>query len=356
MIHGFIRPVCMFVLPVMAVLILSACDSDDSPAGTPDRVKGFGISPRGFPLDYSNILEFYSEVAGMPDSAVMWNGAWRDDVAGGADAGEIPSPAAGTVRAAETYGFTPILVFGWRSGETPYLKVPSNQVNDWTNARARELFLTMLADAAGTLEPPFMFLGNENDAYYEQAPEDYENWITFYNAAYDAVKDASPHTLAGPVFNFEHMAGSGALNGWTTHYWGALESHDLSRVDIVGVTLYPWLNHRHARDVPLEYLDPPLERIGSKPVAITETGWPAEDPGTVELPWESSEEQQVAYLSRLEEMLGEKNIKIVNWLFLYPMANPGDDSLDWQLFGSVSLRDFQAHKRPAYDRWLMFQP
>jgi len=351
------------VLTILALILLVAvvgCGSNNQESNTPDDnstptqvsvIKGFGISPQGFPLDYSQIGAFYTEVSSMTDGGVMWNGLWKES-----GAGTIPQAAASLMQASSTYDFTPVVVFGWRSGTTLFLDVPSDATNNWSNAAARTLFQGMLVSYAATYEPPYLFLGNENDAYYQQNASDYANWISFYNSAYDAIKLASPDTMVGPVFNFEHMAGAGVLNGWTTAHWGALESHDLSKVDIVGVTVYPFLNYASSSAVPGSYLDPLISRIGSKPIAVTETGWPAENLGGLNPPWETSAQAQVTYLSRLDAMLEGKDVKMVNWLHLYAMKDTGGSPIEWKLFSSVSLRDGSGNKRPAYDAWLSFNP
>lgn len=357
-------------LPVVLALILTAVillsvpaacgrqeidDSDDvSDNSTPAPVrvvKGFGISPQGFPTDYSRIPDFYSEVGGMAGGGAMWNGLWKEN-----GAGTVPQAATSLLKASDTCEFTPVFVFGWRSGTTLFLDVPADATNCWSNAAARALFQGMLEDFAATYRPPYLFLGNESDSYYQQNAADYANWISFYNSAYDAIKSVSPGTMVGPVFNFEHMSGAGALNGWTASYWGALESHDLARVDIVGVTVYPFLNYASPGSVPDGYLDPLISRIGSKPIAITETGWPAENLGALDPPWETTPQAQVAYISRLEAMLQGKDVRVVNWLFLHAMQDTGGRSTEWKLFGSVSLRDGSGYKRPAYDAWLTLGP
>jgi hypothetical protein len=325
-------------------------DGDTTPAPV-SLVKGFGISPPGFPVDYGRILDFYSEVGGMTGGGVMWNGLWKEN-----GAGTVPQAAAGLMKASDTYDFAPVTVFGWRSGTTLFLDVPANATNSWSNAEMKSLFQGMLAEYADTYRPPYLFLGNESDSYYQQNAADYANWIAFYNSAYDAIKSASPETMVGPVFNFEHMAGMGTLNGWTAAYWGALEAHDLSRVDIVGVTVYPFLNHASPGSVPDSYLDPLISRIRSRPIAVTETGWPAENLGGLNPPWETSAQAQVTYLSRLDAVLEGKNVRMVNWLHLYPMQDSGGSSMDWKLFSSVSLRDGAGNKRPAYDAWISFDP
>ena len=360
-----VRGISLLTLSVGFGLVSQGCARAERPTPSPPSVasptasealprvvKGFGISPQGFPLDYSKFADFLGEVGGMTNGAVMWNGAWRGDVVEGTDAGSIPTAAASVMKSAHSYDFTPIVVFGWRTGATLYVEVPANPTNDWTNAEAKGLFREMLMEFASTYQPPYMFLGNESDAYYEQNPADYANWIAFYNGAYDAIKAVSPGTLVGPVFNYEHLAGSGTLNGWTTAYWEALDSHDFTRVDIVGVTVYPWLNYATADAVPASYLDPLMARIGSVPIAVTETGWPAENLGGLNPPGETSEAAQVTYLARLSSMLEGKDVRVVNWLHLYPMLDPGGSPVAWKLFGSVSIRDRSGNARAVYEPWL----
>jgi hypothetical protein len=316
--------------------------------------KGFGVSPGGFPLDYGQLPAFYNEVAGMAGGAVLWNGAWRDDLTGGTDAGLIPAGARVNLQNAAIYRFTPAVVFGWRSGARLLINVPANATNNWTNAEAQSLFGKMVASCVATYDPPFVFLGNENDFYYESSPGDYANWIAVYNRTYDLIKAASPATQVGPVFSYEHIAGSGRLNGWTTSYWPALEMHDLTRVDIIGITLYPWLNFATAASVPEGYLDALWSRIGLKPVAITETGWPAENLGGLFPPWETTESAPVTYLTRLAVVLQGRPVRMVNYLFLHAMQDPGGSPLEWKLFGSVSIRDAHGNPRMVYSSWLAF--
>lgn len=330
--------------------------SGDSDNGTSSKIAtGFALSPEGFPADFSKILEFYEEVAAIETGSVMWNGAWREDIENGTDAGEAPEAAVSVFQGSRSFGLVPVIVYGWRTGDGLILNVPDDPTNNWTNTAARILFLDMLIEFVTEHNPPFLFIGNENDFYYEQNPDDYANWISFYNEAYDAIKATSINTQVGTVFNFEHLAGSGALNGWTTPHWEALESHDLSKIDIIGLTVYPWFNFETPEMVPGDYLAPLFSRVGPKPIAITETGWPAENLGGLTPSWETSEAAQVVYLSRLSAMLEGAETGFVNWLFLYPLQNT-DDSIEWKLFGSISVRDFSGNKRAVYDQWFSFSP
>jgi len=319
-------------------------------------VKGFGISPRGFPEDYSRFPEFLEEVASLPNSGVMFNAGWREDLFGGTDAGQIPDTAAAIMEQAGVYGYTPIIVFGWRADDnTVLLSVPENDTNNWRNAEAQALFEQMLVDFAERYKPPYLFLGNESDIYWTNRPEDYGRWLEFYNRAYDAVKAVSPETLVGPNFQFERISGQGDFSRWTEPQWGALEAHDLSKVDIVGLTLYPWTGAASPEEIPDNYFAPLVERIGDTPIAITETGWPA-DPLGLNTAWQASPEAQVRYVAALERTLDGLNVEILNWAFLFPLERGDQTEVFWQSFGALGLYDHDGNRLPVYDVWVEFLP
>lgn len=322
-------------------------------------VKGFGLSPEGWPHDYTQLEAFLAEVGSFPNGGVMQNGPWRDDLENGTDAGQVPHTAAGITGRAAEFGYVPIMVFGWRStGNIVHLAVPANPSNDWTNEEAKDLYEQMLVEFAQSYQPPYIFLGNESDEYFIGFPEDYARWVTFYNRAYDAIKAVSPETKVGPVLQYERMAGVGQINNWNESHWGALETHDLSKVDIVGITFYPWFSVATPQELPDDYLDPLLERIGDIPIAITETGWPAEYFGDRQLPWQASPPHQLAFIDALERVLAGKNIEILNWAFLYPLGFSEEEEvvLVWELFGPLALYDREGNPRPAYEAWIEFQP
>lgn len=349
-------------LSLFLALAVTACASDgpvdpefeppDPPAPPAGLTRGVALSPAGFPADFSQLNAFLDEVTGFGRGAVMWNGAWRDDAVGGTDAGTVPVAARLIAdNSASGTRFAPVAVFGWRSGQTLFIGVPSNPVNDWSNATARASFRDAVRSYASTYRPALVFLGNESDFYAEQDPIDYQRWVTAYNEAYDAIKVASPQTKVGPVFNVEHMMGLGRLSGWTTPHTEAFTLHDAARIDVVGLTLYPYLGLVAPSDIPSTYLDPVFSLIGNKPIAITETGWPAHSSGTP-VAWQTGETQQVAFLNRLEQMLARRSVLLVNWLFLNPMSGGEQNAL--ATFGAVSLRNSTGVRMPIYDAFVAF--
>lgn len=338
----------------LGVFILAATLFSVSPFASAEIVKNIAFSPEGFPSKWNKIPEFFKEASSFSHPGVMQNGPWRDDAENGKNSGKIPQAADMVAKLASEHNYTPILVFSWRTDKIPLIKVPKNKVNNWSNQEARVLYKKMLVDFVAKHKPPFMFLGNENDFYYEMNPRDYENWLNFYNEAYDAIKAVSPDTQVGVTFNFEHLSGLGKLNAWTKDLWPALEKHDLNKMDIVGLSVYPFFQYATAGEVPDTYLDPIVQRIGSKPIAITESGWPSNNGGSRAL-WIASEEEQVKYLPKLARMIEGKNVSVVSWLYLNEPQFEGVGAI-WKMFGSISLRSKEGVNRPVYDAWKSWNP
>ncbi len=342
-----------FALLIFLSIFLSHCETKHkNSCSTPSQAHGFAFSPLGFPHTYTHTTEFFEDIERMKDAAVMWNGSWRDDAVEGSDAGDIPEAAALIADSAIEYCYVPLAVFGWRFGSTNYIQIPTSTINDWTNVEARRKFISMLVDYVIKYRPPYVFLGNENDFYYESNVADYAHWIISYNAAYDAIKEVSETTLVGPVFNYEHISGNGILNNWNTSFWEALDSHDLDKVDVLGLTVYPFFNYVDPSDVPNNYLKPFIDKIGNRPIVITETGWPAENINGLNPPWVTTEEAQVEYVQRLQRFTSTHTYPVINWLYYNGLLSDETESDTWKTFGSISIKNRQGNEYQVYNPWL----
>jgi hypothetical protein len=312
---------------------------------------GFGVSPQGFPYHYTQLPIFLQEVSATCGGSVVYaNGNWRDDTA---HCGMIPGIQK-YISASQPapYTYTDMLTYAWASYPTLYLSVPANSANNWSNAQMKALFLQTLIRTADTLHPAYLFIGNEINFYIEQDSLDYINFINFYYSAYDSIKAHSPFTKVGTVFNFEHLSGNGALNGWNNSHWTAMDMMDTSKIDILGLSLYPFFNYQTANAIPLTYLDPIFTRMGNKPVSINETGWPGDSLiGT----WSGNSQQQVDYVNKLFTMISGRNVEVVNWLFLN-YALDSTNNLGLTIFKSVSMRDSLGGDRPAFALWRSMCP
>lgn len=341
-----------FIVWMLLICVLGSCsNSHKNSCVAPVQAHGFGFSPLGFPLTYDRSVQFFEDIEKLKDGAVMWNGSWRDDAANGTDAGDVPAGAKLIADSAIQYCYVPIAVFGWRSGATNYIQIPGAAINDWSNIEARKKFISMLVDYVTQYKPKYIFLGNENDFYYQSNVADYAHWIIAYNLAYDAIKQVSEDTQVGPVFNYEHISGQGLLNGWNTSFWEALDAHDLNKVDVVGLSVYPFFNYVDPSNVPSTYLNPLKTKIGSKPIVITETGWPAQNLMGFNPPWVTTEEAQVEYVARLQAFTSGLTVPVMNWLYFNGLKDDGSHSDAWKTFGSISIKNSLGNEYQVYNTW-----
>lgn len=308
---------------------------------------GYGVSPLGHP-DFSQFGVFLQEVSNTCNGGVVYaNGSWRDDIT---KSGNIPNLNNIICQLQPSpYNYVDMVNCAWATYPELYLNVLSNPTNNWTNSDMKTLFLQMLINTADSLHPAYVFIGNEISMYWEQDSLDYLNWVSFYNQAYDSIKAHSPNSKVGTTFNFEHLSGNGILTGWSTPYWNAFDIFDTSKLDIIGLTVYPFFNYQHANDVPLNYLAPIFSRIGNKPVVIAETGWPGD---SLIGSWYASSLEQVNYVNKIFNIISGRNVEVVNWLFLNYWMEPSDSAVV-KLFKSVALRDSLGNDRPALAEWLI---
>ncbi|MDH3591085.1 MAG: hypothetical protein OER88_04365, partial [Planctomycetota bacterium] len=199
----------------LLALLAAACSSD--PTFTPVRVTGvaYGVtfSPRGFTttMTTDDVAAFLRDKEAGPAIAFHMN--WRDSIA---RAGEIPDTAIFANNESQTYGFLPIVGFGFNGSAGPALTSESDRTdNSWTNNETRTEFLAMVREYARRYRPQYLFLGNEINSYYLTATQpQWEAWVTMFREAYLAVKAESPATVVFTVFQYEHLKGLGVKNGW----------------------------------------------------------------------------------------------------------------------------------------------
>ncbi len=211
---------------------------------------------------------------------------------------------------------------------------------------------TCWATTPSSITPPVILLGNENDFYFAQDEGDYLNWISAYNQAYDAIKLKSADTLVGPVFNFEHLSGTGTFNGWNQANWGALDLHDLNRVAVVAITTSPWLEHADPAMIPVNHLQPLVERIPNTAIILSEIAWPAKDAGQIQPPWSTTPEAQSRFVKRIPDWLEQAPVLGMIWPWLHKPVNL-ENQMDWDLFAGISLFDADGNPRPALAEWLL---
>ncbi|UCD72804.1 MAG: hypothetical protein JSW01_04955, partial [Candidatus Bathyarchaeota archaeon] len=113
----------------------------------------------------------------------------------------------------DRFNLTPIISLGIMSvqsiGGKPQIviEVPPDMPSTTTlkDAELRRRWIEEAAKIARELKPQYLQLGNEINFSYEVDPKTYEDYISLYKEAYDAVKKASPNTKIFTVFSYNHL-------------------------------------------------------------------------------------------------------------------------------------------------------
>jgi hypothetical protein len=270
---------------------------------------GTAYTPKGYVNSTTNqdAVDFMTGHAAY-GRLIAFHMNWRDSVAAG---GVIPASAVTVQTYAATYGFIPMVGFGWDIGGVPDLTSESSPAdNTWANAETRIEYLNMVTAFAAQYRPRFLMLGNETNTYYlASTPAVWADWISEYRACYDAVKAASPATTVFPSFQIEHLKGLGVKNGWTdAPQWGILADY-AGKMDAAGFTSYPYFEYETPQDIPAGYYDEILT-YWTGPVIFTEIGWVA-DPA---VPYTGSEQEQSDFVTVFFDRTARLTLGYVAWL------------------------------------------
>jgi hypothetical protein len=117
------------------------------------------------------------------------------------------------------------------------------------------------------------------------------------------------------------------------------------KLDVVGLTIYPFLEYPTVGEVPGDY----FEEIGDHidvPIVITESGWLSE-PLSVggQVVVEGSEQEQVDFVLALITGADALDVEILMYSFLYEYGEGID------LFRHVALRENAGPAKEAYYYW-----
>ncbi len=194
--------------------------------------------------------------------------------------------------------------------------------------------------------PEIMILGVEINRFYEKSPTGYEDFVTVYKETYDAIKEVSPNTEIGSNFQLEYMKGNAKVTGGNHEpHWQVIDMLG-NKQDLVTFTTYPYFDYNTPTEIPEDYYTE-IKDHTSKPIMITETGWPSKNVGSVK----GSTELQIEYLKILLERTESLNLEALIWVFPHDI-NTG---IAGGLFDSISLKENDGDEKPAFEYWEALQ-
>ncbi len=198
-----------------------------------------------------------------------------------------------------------------------------------------------IREVLGNFDLEYLAFGVEaNRLIPEVSQAAWLDYVTAYREVYDLVKFHSPDTKVFPIFQLEYLKGAAMLSGLEIEpHWEVLDDFE-GKLDLVGLTIYPFLEYSSVTEIPPDYYDEIPEKIDPS-IAITEMAWLSEDVGIVQ----GSEEAQVEFLLGILDATRNWELEMMLYSFLYEPS--GVD-----LFASAALNTTEGEAKEVYLYWL----
>ncbi len=234
--------------------------------------------------------------------------------------------------------------------------VPPWDTRSFADAEVATAYLNFALDLIARFNPLYFNYGTEISELMLNDPAAYDDYVVFAQSVYTGIKAQYPNL---PVMISIALKSPGSTD-MATIATGFDRIRDY--VDIVGVSVYPYVFYNHTDkgnpdNMPADWLGQVTTLAQGKPVAITETGWAAEDlviPSFgVNIP--STEAFQQIYASRLLAEADALNAEFLIWwtivdfdalwngvLLQDPVAS---------IWRDIGLYDEGLRARPALSEW-----
>lgn len=205
-----------------------------------------------------------------------------------------------------------------------------------------------------------------NPAYFNYAPEvselilndlnEFNRFVTFSENVYTNIKTAHPDL---PLMVSVALKSPGSTDALAIE---AKFSKISEFVDIVGISAYPYAFYEHSdkgnpENMPSDWISQISSIADNKPIAITETGWIAEDLTISNYGYaeQSDVNKQKNYVSEMLTSANDLSMEFVIWFSIvdYDALWNGalaQDDLS-KLWKDTGLYDENLNPRPAFDVW-----
>jgi hypothetical protein len=325
-------------IKVLTILLISfffvfACTKQKTDTGASGALKGVSLSPKSF--EENDFLDFF-EKAKQTGKIITWAGDWQElsNTEGGA-----PIVVASL---ASQYNYIPVIQVHYFNENTGKPRQPLTQ-------EKKQEYKNSAIAFAQKFKPKYFGIGIEVNSVHQKSPEDFEEFVEFYNEVFDAVKEVSPQTKIFTTFQLERMKGLngglfGGVNDSSNAQWFLL---DKFKSDLIVFTTYPCIIFKSPSEIPENYYSE-INSFTSKPIAFSEIGWFS---GENISGWESSESEQAEFIPRFFDLTKELNKEFAVWSFMYDQNLP-ESSSAFQPLNSMALRNSDGSAKKAWNEWI----
>ncbi len=306
---------------IICATLFITCTADDTQPQVPEPLKGVSLSPKSYSEE--DFLDFLEKVKETQD-VLTWVGDWIEL---GKGTNPIVNP-----ELSRQYDYVPIIEVGHYIQSSGDLLRPFSEEN-------KNLYKESTITFVETYKPAYFGMGVEINIFAEKNPDEFSNFVQFYNELYEAIKTSSPSTKVFTVFQLEAMHG---LSTWEIEeHSQSWEMIDIFRSDLAAFTTYPGLVYKDPTMIPEDHYSE-IAKHTSKPVAFLEIGWHSE---AYPPNWESSETEQAEFVETFFRLTEDLDTEIMIWSFMF-------DQETFKPFDSMGLINNNGTAKAAWDVWI----
>lgn len=240
-------------------------------------------------------------------------------------------------------------------GESESMPLPSPWDSySFNHPDVKQAYLNYAIDVVEFFQPDYFAMGIEVNLLYNENPSEWEAFMELHRETYTALKARYPEL---PIF--ASVLGVAFLDGYRDEDDPMKQRELLADIleysDYYAISIYPYLTSLLTTPIPDTMWDDLLS-LSDKPIAITETGYPAQ-PFTIldgALTFEGTEEKQEAYIRRLFQEANAREFEfVINFIIrdydtLYEQIDGGDLEKLWR---DTGLYDEDGQPRLALETW-----
>jgi hypothetical protein len=335
----------------LAALTLVACDDGNGrgASGSPRTfLMGFSSLPRELnAASYADTIEFAGDHGDIV--LIQRELPWTDFLPGAQVSESVARTTASerdAVNDKDLRLFFAIDVTDGATGRDRLVGLPPDlSGRGFADPGVRAAFASYAEYVAINYQPDYLALGVEMNLYYREQPDDFDDFVSLYDATYDIVKQRSPKTQVTVTFQYEDM--QGLLPRDDPHFadWHLLDLLS-GRMDFVAISTYPSFAYGSAAAVPDNYYRK-LQAFTDRPIAFAEMGF-ASTPGQDGVN-SGTEQGQEVFLQRALREAQELHMPFAVWFSIWdPQYARGTA---FSAFQSIGLRRADDTPKPAWEAW-----
>ncbi len=219
----------------------------------------------------------------------------------------------------------------------------------------KRAYLNHAGRAIDFFQPDYLAIGIEVNLLLQNNPDSWDAYVELHQETHTALKQQYPDLpIFVSVFGMSYI--EGVTEADTPLQLEALNNDILPYTDIFGISLYPFMSAYLTDSLPDSIFDT-IFSLSDKPIAITETGYPAQSFSIFDetIIFNTSAERQNIFVTQLLAQAEARNIEfIINFILrdydaLWEKIGGGDINAIWR---DTGFYDEDGNPRPALHTWL----